>query len=211
MTPILIVDDHPIVRQGLRQILAEEWPEATFGEARNGIEALALAEKDAWDVVLLDITMPGRNGLDVLKELRQTRPRLPVLVLSVHCEDEFGLRALRAGAAGYMTKETAAQELVQAVRKVLAGGRYISPSLAEKLAAEFQAEPGRSPHALLSDREFQVLGLLAAGKAVKEIAFELSRSVKTISTHRARVLRKMNMKSTADLIRYGIQHHLDGE
>jgi DNA-binding NarL/FixJ family response regulator len=206
---ILIVDDHPIIRRGMRQILAEEWPEATFSEATNGWEALALAQAGDCEVVLLDLTLPGLDGLDVLERLKQTRPRLPVLVLTMHPEDEFGLQALRAGAAGYLTKETAPLQLAQAVRKVLAGGSYITPVLAEKLAEEFQTGKSRLPHELLSRREFQVLCRLAAGQTIKEIAFDLSRSAKTISTYRTRLLRKMKLRNTAELIRYGIEHKLE--
>ncbi|HEY5910926.1 MAG TPA: response regulator transcription factor [Verrucomicrobiae bacterium] len=205
---ILLADDHAVVRRGLRQILADEFKRATFGEARNAQEALDLVWKDAWDVVVLDITMPGRSGLEVLREIKRTRPRLPVLVLSMHPESQFAVRVLTRGAAGYMTKESAPEELVGAVKKVLAGGRYVSTSLAEKLATYLSNDGQKPPQELLSDREFQVLRLIASGKIVSEIAKELSLSVKTISTYRTRVLEKMGLRNNAELMHYAMQHQL---
>lgn len=197
-----------MVRHGLKQILADEFKKATFGEARNATEALNKIWKENWDVVVLDITMPGRSGLEVLREIKRAKPRLPVLVLSMHPEGQFAVRVLKRGASGYMTKESAPDELVGAIKKVLAGGRYVSPVLAEKLAAHLSDETNGSPQEKLSDREFQVLRLIASGKIVSEIAKELSLSVKTISTYRARILEKMGMKNNAELMHYAMQHQL---
>jgi DNA-binding NarL/FixJ family response regulator len=204
----LIVDDHAVVRQGLKQILAEEFEGATFGEAADGEEAIARMRQGEWDLVLLDITMPGRNGLDVLKELREINPQLRVLVLSVHSEDQYAVRVLRTGASGYLTKDTAPEELVGAVKKVLGGGRFVSLTLAEKLASELNEPKSRRPHELLSDREFQVMRMIATGKAAKEIGYDLSLSVKTVSTYRARILEKMDLKTNADIVRYAVQEGL---
>jgi two-component system invasion response regulator UvrY len=195
------------VRHGLRQILADEFKKAVFGEARNATEALDLVWKENWDVVVLDITMPGRSGLDVLREIKKSKPKLPVLVLSMHPENQFAVRVLKRGASGYMTKESAPGELVGAIRKVLAGGRYVSNSLAEKLATYLSSEQ-KAPQELLSDREFQVLRLIASGKIVSEIARELSLSVKTISTYRTRILEKMGLRNNAELMHYAMQHQL---
>jgi len=202
-----LADDHAVVRHGLKQILTDAFKRATYGEARNAQEALDLVWKQDWDVVVLDITMPGRSGLDVLREIKKSKPRLPVLVLSMHPENQFAVRVLKSGASGYMTKESAPDELVGAVRKVLAGGRYVSTSLAENLAASLSASQ-KAPQEKLSDREFQVLRLIASGKMVTDIARELSLSVKTISTYRSRVLEKMGMKNNAQLMHYAIQHRL---
>ena len=197
------------MRHGLKQILADEFKKATFGEARNAQEALNKVWKENWDVVVLDITMPGRSGLEVLREIRKSKPKLPVLVLSMHPEGQFAVRVLKRGASGYMTKESAPEELVGAIKKVLAGGRYVSPSLAEKLASYLSGGDGQKPpQEKLSDREFQVLRLIASGKMVSEIAQELSLSVKTISTYRSRILEKMGMKNNAELMHYAMQHQL---
>jgi DNA-binding NarL/FixJ family response regulator len=204
---ILLADDHAVVRHGLQQILTDAFKRATYGEARNAQEALDLVWKQDWDVVVLDITMPGRSGLDVLREIKQFKPRLPVLVLSVHPENQFAVRVLKSGASGYMTKESAPDELVGAVKKVLAGGHYVSNSLAENLAVSLSANQ-RAPQEKLSDREFQVLRLIASGKMVTDIAREMSLSVKTISTYRSRVLQKMGMKNNAELMHYAIEHRL---
>jgi DNA-binding NarL/FixJ family response regulator len=204
---ILLADDHAVVRHGLKQILTDAFHRATYGEARNAREALDLVWKEDWDVVVLDITMPGRSGLEVLREIKKSKARLPVLVLSMHPENQFAVRVLKCGASGYMTKESAPEELVGAVKKVLAGGRYVSPALAENLAASLSASQ-RAPQEKLSDREFQVLRLIASGKMVADIARELSLSVKTISTYRSRVLEKMGMKNNAELMHYAIQHRL---
>ena len=205
---ILLADDHTVVRHGLKQILAEEFKKAIFGEARNATEALDLVWKENWDVAVLDITMPGRSGLEVLREIKRSKPKLPVLVLSMHPENQFAVRVLKRGAAGYMTKESASAELVGAVRKVLAGGRYVSNSLAEKLATYLANDNQKPPQELLSDREFQVLRLIASGKIVSEIARELSLSVKTISTYRTRILEKMGLRNNAELMHYAMQHQL---
>ena len=205
---ILLTDDHAVVRHGLKQILADEFRRATFGEARNAQEALNHVWKENWDVIMLDITMPKRSKLEVLREIKKSKPRLPVLVLSMHPEGQFAVRVLKRGASGYMTKESAPEELVGAIKKVLAGGRYISPSLAEKLANYVSDDAQKAPQEKLSDREFQVLRLIASGKIVSEIAKELSLSVKTISTYRSRILEKMGMKNNAELMHYAIQHQL---
>src|SRR6185503_8458430 len=178
---ILITDDHAVVRQGLRLILADHFKKAVFGEARNAQEALGRIAKDKWDVLVLDVTMPGRSGMEVLRDIKQLRPKLPVLVLSMHPEDQFAVRMLKAGAAGYLTKESAGEELVGAIKKVTAGGRYVSPSLAERMASYLDMDVQKAPHERLSDREFQILRLMASGKPVSRVASELSLSVKTVS------------------------------
>lgn len=205
---ILIADDHAVVRQGLKQILAAEFKRASFGEAANAQQTLDRVWKDDWDVVVLDLSMPGRSGLEVLKEIKQSKPNLPVVMLSMHPEDQFAVRLLKAGAAGYMTKESAPEELVGAVRKAMAGGRYVSPALAEKMAGYLVSDSETPPHERLSDREFLVLRLIASGKPVSVIARELSLSVKTISTYRARLLEKMGMTNNAQLIHYALRNHL---
>ena len=208
MIKVLIADDHTVVRQGLKQILSDDPQLSVVGEAADGNEVLTALETLSVDVLVLDITMPGRNGLDVLKEVKRKRPTLPVLVLSMHPEDQFAIRILRAGAAGYITKESAPEELVGALRKVCSGGKYVSPQLAEKLAVFIEDETTRPPHEKLSDREFEVLRMLALGKTVTEVAEELLLSVKTVSTYRSRVLEKMKMTSNADLTRYALQNEL---
>ncbi|HLE24594.1 MAG TPA: response regulator transcription factor, partial [Thermodesulfobacteriota bacterium] len=195
MIKILIADDHAVVRRGLKQILAEEPNMAVFGEACNAQEVLKNVREQNWDIVILDITMPDRSGLEVLKELKNIRPKLPVLILSIHPEEQYAVRVLKAGAAGYMTKESAPEELVKAVRKVIRGSKYISPSLVEKLAFDLETDSEKPLHETLSDREYQVMCMIASGKTVKEIAKKLYLSVKTISTHRARILGKMKMKT----------------
>ncbi len=192
----------------MKQILADEYRRAIFGEAANAQEAIDLVWNREWDVVILDVTMPGRSGLEVLREIRQSRPRLPVLVLSMHPEDQFAMRVLKCGASGYMTKESAPAELVGAVKKVMTGGRYVSAALAEKMAAHLGTDFQRAPHERLSNREFLVLRQIASGKTVSQIADELSLSVKTISTYRARILEKMVMASNAELTHYAIQNKL---
>lgn len=192
----------------MKQILADEYRRATFGEASNAQEAIDRVWNEDWDVVILDVTMPGRSGLEALREIRKNKPRLPVLVLSMHPEDQFAMRVLKSGASGYMTKESAPAELVGAVKKVTNGGRYISATLAEKMAAYLDTDFQRPPHERLSNREFLVLRLIASGKTVSQIADELSLSVKTISTYRARILEKMVMASNAELTHYAIQNQL---
>ena len=208
MIRALIADDHAVVRQGLRLILQETNDMQVTGEAGTGPETLDRARDNTYDVLVLDITMPGRSGFEVLKELRIERPELPVLILSMHAEEQFAVRLLKAGAAGYLNKESAPEELVKAIRKVVAGGRYVSPTLAEKLAFEMDAGSDKLAHETLSDREFQVMRMMASGKTVKEIAAELSLSVKTISTYRARILAKMNLHTNAELIHYAISNQL---
>lgn len=205
---ILLTDDHAVVRQGLKLILADHFPRAVFGEARNAQEALDRVLKEKWDVAVLDVTMPGRSGLEVLKEMKHLRPKMPVLILSMHPEDQFAVRMLKAGAAGYLTKESAGNELVGAIEKVVAGGRYISPSLAERMASYLDMDMHKAPHERLSDREFLILRMIASGKTVSQIARELSLSVKTISTYRARVLEKMDMRNNAELTHYAVQKGL---
>jgi len=208
MIRVLIVDDHPVVRRGLRALLSDEFREAAFGEASNVQQALEQISKKGWDVALLDISLPGRSGLDFLKEVKAARPRLPVLVLSIHPEDQFAVRVLKAGAEGYLTKESVPEELVNAIRKILAGGRYVSPTLAEKLALDLRRDSTRAPHETLSDREYEVMCWIASGKAVTEIAADLSLSPKTISTYRTRILEKLGVKSNAEIIRYALRNSL---
>lgn len=196
------------MRQGLKLILADHFKRALFGEARNAQEAFARVAKENWDVVVLDITMPGRSGLEVLRELKRLRPKMPVLVLSMHPEDQFAVRMLKTGAAGYLTKESAGEELVGAIERVVRGGRYISSSLAERMASYLNIDVHKAPHERLSNREFLVLRMIASGKAVSQIAKELSLSVKTISTYRARVLEKMDMKNNSELTHYAVQKSL---
>ena len=204
---ILIVDDHAIFRDGLRRILSDEFKAATFGDASNATEALDRVWKEKWDLVLLDITMHGRTGLDILKEIRRSASDLPVLILSGHPEEQYAVRVLRAGAAGYLTKESASRELCKAVKKLLGGGKYISTSLAEQLAAEIQSPQGYL-HETLSNREYQVMLLIAAGKVPKEIGSELSLSAKTISTYRSRILEKLKLRNNAEIMRYVVERKL---
>jgi len=205
---VLIADDHAILRRGLKEILMREMEGAVCGEAKDATETLARVQEGDWELVILDITMPGRSGLDALKDLKAARPRLPVLVLSMHPEDQYAKRILRAGASGYMNKESAPEELIKAVRKVLAGGRYVSAALAEKLASDLSEDSGRSIHEALSDREFEVLRMIGAGKTVGQIAEELHLGLTTISTYRARLLEKMNMTTTAELMHYVVRNRL---
>ena len=208
MIRVLIADDHTVVRQGLKQILSTDSQLSVVAEAANGNEVLRALEHTKVDVLILDITMPGRNGLDVLKEIKRMQSSLPILVLSMHPEDQFAIRVLRAGADGYITKESAPEELVGALRKVCNGGKYVSAELAEKLAVFIEDKKGVSPHEKLSDREFEVLRMLALGKTVTEVADELLLSVKTVSTYRSRVLDKLKMSTNAELTRYALQNNL---
>jgi two-component system, NarL family, invasion response regulator UvrY len=208
MIKILVADDHAIVRLGLLQILTEQADMTVVGEASDAPELFALTRAQAWDIVILDVSMPGRGGLEVLKELKSEFPARPVLILSVHPEDQYAVRALKAGAAGYLSKDSAPAELVNAIRKAMQGGKYVSAALAEKLAFNLTPDPDRPLHESLSDREFQVLCRIASGKTVGEIADESTLSVKTISTYRARLLEKMNLKNNAELTHYAIQHGL---
>lgn len=205
---VLIADDHAVFRRGLRETLAEVFSKVTFGEAKTAQETVELVRRHPWDVVILDISMPGKTGLDILDELKRLRPRVPILFLSMHPEEQFARRALKAGAAGYLTKESVPEELKEAVRKVVAGGRYVSATMAEKLAVDLREGADTPLHELLSDREFQVLRMIASGKTVKDIAEDLSLSVKTVSTYRTRILEKSGMKTNAELIRYALQSQL---
>jgi two-component system, NarL family, invasion response regulator UvrY len=208
MIKILIVDDHEVVRDGVKKIFEKKPDAAAFGEAGTAQEALSLAREQEWDVAVLDLSLGGRNGLEVLKELKQIRPRLPVLILSMHSEEQYARRAFRAGAAGYVTKGSSRAELAQAVEKVMKGGKYITPSLAEKLVVSLERGSQLNRHETLSDREFEVMRLIASGKTVSEIAEILSLSNKTISTYRARILEKMDMKTNAELTYYAIHNQL---
>lgn len=207
---VLIADDHAVVRRGLREILEEEFHGAEFGEAVDTREALEQIRKHDWDVVILDITMPGGSGLDVLRDSKGIRPNLAILVLSMHPEDQYAVRALKAGAAGYLTKESAPEELVTAIRTILAGRKYISASLAQGLALRLANDNDGPLHETLSDREHDVMLMIASGNTVSQIAEELSLSVKTVSTYRTRILNKMGMKTNADLTRYAMENDLLG-
>ncbi len=205
---ILLTDDHVVVRQGLKLILADHFKRAQFGEARNAAEAIDKVQQNGWDVVILDINMPGRGGLETLKEIKRLKPKVPVLILSMNPEDQFAVRMLKAGAAGYLTKESAGNELVGAIEKVVNGGRYISGSLAERMASYLDMDVQKPPHERLSDREFLILRMLASGKTVSQIGRELNLSVKTISTYRTRLLQKMDMKNNAEVTHYAMQNGL---
>jgi DNA-binding NarL/FixJ family response regulator len=208
MLKILIADDHSIVREGLKQVLVETPDMVVADEASSGEEALSKALKNDYDVVVLDISMPGRGGLDILKQIKSHKPKLPVLVLSMYPEEQYALRVLRAGAAGYLTKESAPDELINALKKVSKGMKYISSHFAEEIAFAVEFDAEKPIQETLSDREFQVLCLIASGKTVKEIGDELSLSIKTISTYRSRILEKMGMKSNAELTHYAIKNKL---
>ena len=207
MLKILIADDHPVFRRGLRQIINEAPDMAVADEAVDGLEVLRKVNAEEYDAVVLDIAMPGKDGLDVLAHVRRERPRLPVLMLSMHPEEQYAVRALRMGASGYLTKESATEELVAAIRKVASGGRYVSSALAERLAAVVQ-QSAHVAHESLSDREYQIMRFIASGKTVSEIAHNLSLSVKTVSTYRVRILSKMKLKNNAELVRYAMENRL---
>lgn len=208
MIKILIADDHAIVRKGLKQIISETPDMFVAEEADNGLEALRKISEDNYDVVLLDISMPGRNGLDILKQVKRKKPTLPVLMLSVHPEEQYAVRSLRAGASGYLTKESAPDELIAAIRKISRGGKFVNSSLAEKLVYELEVYVERPGHEKLSDREYQVMCMSAMGKTLKEIAQELSLSIQTVSTYRTRILEKMRMNTIAEVIRYAVKQGL---
>lgn len=205
---VLIADDHAIVRRGLRAIIADEFTGAEFGETTDGPQVLHAVRQGQWDVVLLDISVPGRGGLEIIKAIRDMRPKLPVLAMSIHSEDQYAIRAIRAGAAGYLSKKTTPQELIRAIREVLAQGIYISDSIGRKLAANLKSPLAGPMHEALSDREYEVMLMLASGKRVSDAAEELTLSVKTISTYRGRILDKMGMKTNADLTRYAMEENL---
>lgn len=208
MRNILIVDDHEVLRDGVKRVLDKPSGSARFGEAGTVGSALRLAREQEWDVVVLDLSLGSRSGLEVLKELKQIRPRLPVLILSMHSEEQFARRAFKAGASGYITKDSPRAELLKAVNKVASGGLYVSPTLAERLAVDLSVDTSRPTHETLSDREYEVMLLIASGKTVGQIAELLSLSDRTISTYRARLLEKMGMKTSAELTRYAIHNRL---
>ena len=208
MIRVFIADDHGIVRKGMKQILSRTPDIEVAGEASTGQEALEKIWANNFDVVILDISLPGRNGLEILKQIKSQQPKLPVLILSMYPEDQYAVRVLKAGAAGYLTKESDKSELIEAIRRIAQGKKYITPELAERLADELKPGADKAPHDRLSDREYHLLCLIAKGKNTKEIAAELSLSIKTIGTHRASLLDKMEMKSNAELTHYAIQHKL---
>ena len=208
MINVVIADDHPIVRAGLKQIIMQDDGIAVTGEASTGAELLEKVRHARYDVILLDLTMPGMDGLDVLKQLKIETPDTPVIILTIHPESQYALRILRAGASGYLTKESASERLIEAIHKVFRGGKYITPSLAEKIAYALDADAAKAPHEALSDREYQVLCLIGSGKTVSQIADALALSVKTVSTYRTRILEKMHMENNAELIHYAVQNAL---
>lgn len=208
MSRILVADDHAIVRKGLKQIISAALDLKVTAEAASGHEVLSLAREEPFDVVVLDLNMPDQSGLDTLKQLKAEHPSLPVLILSMYSEQQYAVRVLRAGASGYLTKESAPEQLVEAIRKVASGGKYVSAAVADALLGLLDADPDQPLHATLSDREFQVMRLLASGKSVSDIADMLSLSVKTVSTYRARVLEKMSMNSNAELAQYALRNEL---
>lgn len=211
MIRILVADDHTLVREGLKQILQAAGDFQVGGEAANGMEVVALVRREDWDVVLLDMSMPGRSGIDLIKQLKDEKPRLRILVLTMHGEEQYAVRAFKAGAAGYLTKESAPVELASAVRKVASGGVYVSMAMAEKLALNLSPGSEELPHQRLSDREFDVFRRLVAGQSVSEIADRLSLSAKTVSTHKTRILQKMQMQNQTELVRYAVKHDLIDE
>lgn len=208
MIRVLIADDHAIVRKGLKQLLLEEYPTAKVGEVGDAESLMTEIMHENWDVVICDMNMPGRSGLDALSQIKQTNSKLPVLIMSMYPEDQYALRVLKAGASGYLGKEKVHDELIKAIKTVLIGRRYITPEIAEKLAESFSTHTDKKPHELLSDREFDVFKQLASGKSVSEIAEQLSLSITTISTYRSRVMEKMNMRSNAELARYAFENKL---
>jgi len=205
---ILIADDHAVVRRGLREILAEALPAARFSEAGNGDEVLTRLAESPASVIVLDINMPGRSGLDVLREVKRDYPRLPVIILSVQPEDQYAVRCLRAGASAYINKDSAPEELAQAIKKILGGGRYVSPRFAEKLVSLLDEPAEKQPHESLSDREYEVMKMIASGVPLTEIADRLHVSVKTVSTYRTRIMEKMQMKSNAEVARYAMKFQI---
>ena len=205
---VLIADDHAIVRQGLRLILSETDDLVVAGEAEDGADAMILARQQHWDVFLLDVTMPNRDGIDTLKQLKKEFPRAPVLILSMHPEEQFAVRALKAGASGYLNKQSAPEQLVTAIRQVAMGKKYVSAAVAQQLANAISDDSDKPPHERITDREYQVLSLIASGKTLTQVAETLNLGVATVSTYRARLLEKMGLRSTAELIRYGLEHGL---
>ncbi len=208
MIRILIADDHSVVRQGLERILMKEFPSALVEQVADGEDMVNKVMQSEWDLVISDLSMPGRSGLDALQQIKELNPKLPILILSVHPEEHYAIRVLKAGASGYLNKNMAPEELVNAVHRVLLGRKYITPSIAEKLAEQINGETGQMPHEQLSDREFEVLKLVASGRSLTEIADTLSISATTVSTYRARIMTKMNLKTNADLTRYAMTNNL---
>lgn len=208
LVKILIIDDHEVVRRGVKQILEEHFLYVEVGEANTGAKGIAAARKESWDLIIVDISLPDRNGLELLYELHTTMPQLPLMVLSLHSEEQYAVRALRTGAMAYLTKNTAPEELVRAVKQVLSGRRYVPASIGERLAGNLSQSPSGPEHHTLSKRELEVLVLLAQGRSIKHIAQFLTLSIKTVSTYRARLLDKLQLTTTAELIRYALDHHL---
>lgn len=208
MIRILLADDHAIIRDGLRQIFAETGDLQVAGEAASGHEVLARVREADWDILLLDLSMPGKSGLELIKQIKTEKPRLPILVLSMHEPEQYAQRALRAGAAGYLNKDSDAPQLIEVVRKVARGGVFVGPEVAEQMARGLMPDAERLPHSLLSDREFQVFRLIAGGTAITDIARQLSLSVKTVSTHKTRIMQKMNLANHTELVRYALDHRL---
>lgn len=211
MITVMLADDHTLLREGLRRLLEQAGDISVQGEAANGAEALKLLGQRAWDLLVLDMSMPGRNGVDLIRQIKSGHPDVPILVLTMHGEQQYAIQAIKAGASGFLTKDIAAEELVQAVRKVAGGGRYLSPSLAESIAFDRQDNTGALPHLLLSDRELSVFRHLASGLNNSDIARRLFLSVKTVSTYKSRILVKMNLRNQTDLVRYAIRHQLINE
>jgi DNA-binding NarL/FixJ family response regulator len=205
---ILIGDDHSVVRHGVMRSLAMKFPEAVFGEASNAADVLRLVEEEKWDLIILDISMPGRNGLETLKEIKEYHPEIPVIIFSMYPEDQFAVRAIKSGASAYLTKDISSKELAEAIKKILSGERYLSPSIADLITIELRDNHKGTGHELLSDREYQVFLLLAKGNNVSAVALELSLSVKTISVYRGNILKKMNLKNNAEITYYAFKHNL---
>jgi len=205
---ILIADDHSVVRKGLRSILVDSYPHAQIEEVGDAMELINKVAKEEWTVIISDISMPGRSGVDAIKQVKEIAPKTPMLMLSVHAPEQYAVRCIKAGASGYLTKESAPEELVKAIEHILTGKRYITPDIAEMLADAYGEDIDKSPHELLSDREFEVLKLIAAGVSITEVAEQLMLSVNTVSTYRARILEKMHMHTNADMIKYAIKHNI---
>jgi DNA-binding NarL/FixJ family response regulator len=208
MIRILLADDHTLIRDGLKQIFADTDDLLVAGEAASGHEVLARVREAEWDILLLDLSMPGRSGLELVKQIKSEKPRLPILVLSMHDAEQYALRAMRAGAAGYLTKDSDVPHLIEVVRKIARGGVFVSPAVAEQMAREIMPGTAGLPHTLLSDREYQVFSMIASGSGIGEIALELSLSVKTVSTHKTRIMQKMNLANQTELVRYALHHKL---
>jgi DNA-binding NarL/FixJ family response regulator len=208
MIRILIADDHAVVRRGLKQLLLEKYPTASIGETGDAEDLVAQVMNQEWDVVICDMNMPGRSGLDALQQIKELSPKLPVLIMSIYPEDQYALRVLKAGASGYLGKETIHDDLIKAIEMVRIGRKFITPNIAEKLADALDTDSTRPPHEELSNREFDVFKLLTSGKSVSEIAIQLSLSSTTVSTYRARIMAKMHMRSIAELTRYALEHKL---